>query len=62
MKKLYLKADSIEYLEHLKKQKAVSRADLMINPVQDEFGKWRGFLLNGFQETVANYIAEYQGD
>lgn len=61
MKKLYLKADSLEYLEYLKSLPKVSQADLMINPKKDDSGRYRGTLPNGFQEACAKHICEYKG-
>jgi hypothetical protein len=61
MKKLYLKADSLGYLEYLKSLPKVSQADLMINPKKDDFGRYRGTLPNAFQEACAKYICEYKG-
>ena len=61
MKRLYLKADSLEYLEYLKSLPKVSQSDLMINPKKDDFRRYRGTLPNGFQEACAKYICEYKG-
>lgn len=59
-RKLYLKADTVEYLEYLKSLPEVSRADLIVNPVKDSFGRYRGTLMDGFQEACAKYVCEYK--
>lgn len=61
-RKLYLKADTVEYLEYLKSLPEVSRADLIVNPVKDSFGRYRGTLPNGFQKTCSKYVSEYKED
>ena len=55
--KYYLKADSVDYLDYLKNQTKVSKADVMINPtLKGEY--YRGYLINGWQEASSKYISE----
>lgn len=55
--KYYLKADSKEYLEYLKNQAKVSKADVMIKPTL-KHGYFRGYLVNVWQEACSKYICE----